>query len=75
MDRAADFYSVCCRFESGSGCDSRSGPPGGQDGYSQASIAQLAEQGSFKPWVVGSSPTGGTEMIVLFMERPISAYC
>ena len=25
-----------------------------------ASLAQLAEQGPFKPWVVGSSPTGGT---------------
>ena len=25
-----------------------------------ASLAQLVEQGPFKPWVVGSSPTGST---------------
>ena len=24
-----------------------------------ASIAQLVEQGTFNPWVVGSNPTGG----------------
>lgn len=27
-----------------------------------ASVAQLVEQGPFKPWVLGSSPSGGTEL-------------
>lgn len=28
-----------------------------------APLAQWLEQGSFKPWVVGSSPTGGTSAV------------
>lgn len=40
-----------------------------------ASLAQLVEQRTFNPWVVGSSPTGGTVGDAKAVEAQVRGTC
>lgn len=56
--------------------------PEGAGAFLLAPVAQLAEQRSFKPWVLGPSPSGGTAkgggmdmLIAIIGSRVASAAC